>query len=156
MPSIPFCIARVGHPVETVDGCDVHFVDYELPNTESVFELLRSTHNRFATQIADRNAELRSDERTDLSTIGGFGVQLTNRFGGVIEVAWGSRFSLLIRLAPQPTKTYRGSLDKTGTLIFFLDGWHHTEMDVSDLVSRDDCLLILCNWLETNVLPDTT
>ncbi len=89
MNQTAFCIARVGEPIETPDGCDVDFVHTELPDTDAVIKLLQDTYARFATQLADQNAERPEDERIDLSTIGGFGVQLTNRFGGEIEIGLG-------------------------------------------------------------------
>ena len=155
MSHIPFCIARVGEPINDLEQCDVHFVANELPNAEAVIEFLQNTRERFATHIADSNAELPDDERIDLSSIEGFGVQLTNRFGGVIEFGLGRRFSLLIRLAPKPTKIYRKPTDKQGSLVFFIDGWHHTEMEISDLISRHESLIALRYWLESNMLPDS-
>ena len=154
MNQTAFCIARVGEPVETPDGCDVDFVHTELPDTDAVIKLLQDTYARFATQLADQNAERPEDERTDLSTIGGFGVQLTNRFGGEIEIGLGRQLCLLIRLNPEPTRIYRNPTNDEGTLVFYLDGWHHTEMDLSQLVARDDCLACLRTWLETNVFPN--
>lgn len=150
-----FCIARVGEPIETSDGCDVHFVHTELADADAVITFLQSTYDRFATQIADQNAERSDDERIDLSAIGGFGVQLTNRFGGEIEIGLGRKFCLLIQLTPPPTQIYRTRTQHEGTLVFYVDGWHHTEMDISDLVPRDDCISSLRKWLETNVLPNT-
>ena len=154
MTQTAFCIARVGEPVETPDGCDVEFVHTELPDTDAVINFLQDTYARFATQLADQNAERSENERIDLSTIGGFGVQLTNRFGGKIEIGLGRQLCLLIRLNPEPTRIYRNPTDHEGTLVFYLDGWHHTEMEPSELVASDDCLGCLRAWLETNVFPN--
>ncbi|MBL8814411.1 MAG: hypothetical protein JNL58_00160 [Planctomyces sp.] len=154
MDEAAFCTARVGELIETQEGCNVDFIYTELHDTDSVVRFLEDTHDRFAIQLADQNAERPDDERIGLSEIGGFGVQLTNRFGGRIEIAVGRRFCLLIRLAPPPTRIYRTPTHNEGTLVFFLDGWHHTEMELSELVSRDEYRVLLSTWLELNVLPD--
>ena len=153
MNQIAFCTARVGEPVETPDGDDVNFIHTALPDTESVFNFLKDTYDRFVTLLADQNAELPEAERIDLSAIGGFGVQLTNRFGGEIEIGLGRQLCLLIRLNPEPTRIYRNPTPHEGTLVFYLDGWHYSEMEASELVAREDCLARLRAWLETNVFP---
>jgi hypothetical protein len=41
-----------------------------------------------------------------------------------------------------------------GTLVYYVDGWHHTEMNIVELVPREDCINSLRNWLETDSLPN--
>ena len=153
MSETPFCIARVGELVETPGDCDIEFVSTELEDADSVIRFLRGTYDRFATYLADRNAECSEDERIDLSTVGGFGVQLTNRFGDEIEIGLGRRYCLLLRLKPQPTTMYRNPSQYDGFLVFYLDGWHHTEIPMSELITRDECLGHLRSWLEASIFP---
>jgi hypothetical protein len=150
-----YCIARVGEIIERSEGCEIELVLTELPDVGSVIEFLKGTYDRFATQIADQNAERSDEDRIELSTIGGFGVQLKNRFGSEIEIGLGRKFCLLIRLVPKPTKICRSNVQNDDTLVFFVDGWHHTEMSISELVPRDLCLSYLRDWLDYDTFPDT-
>ncbi|MGN6545327.1 MAG: hypothetical protein ACTHK7_09790 [Aureliella sp.] len=148
-----FCIARVGELVERAGDCDIEFVSTELQDADSVIRFLQNTYDRFATYLADRNAECSEDERIDPLTLGGFGVQLTNRFGDEIEIGLGRRFCVLLRLKPQPTTMYRNPCQGDGFLVFYLDGWHYTEIPMSDLITRDECLSHLQSWLDAGIFP---
>jgi hypothetical protein len=151
-----FCIARVGEPVNDADGHYINFIDTKLQTVDAVVEFLHATYDRFATLLSDENADRPDHERVDLAQIGGFGVQLTNRFGGEIEIGLGRHSCLLVRLTPQPTRIYRNPLQSEGRLVFYLDGWHYTEMNATELVPRADCLNRLRSWLENDEFPDPT
>ena len=38
--------------------------------------------------------------------------------------------------------------------VFYLDGWHHTELESDSLVSREACLRASRDWLETDRFPE--
>lgn len=146
-----FCIARVGEPVETLDGYDVEFVHTELPDTDAVIKFLQDTYALFATQLADQNTEQSKNERIDRSTIGGFIVQLTNRFGGEIEIGLGRQLCLLIRLAHANSNLSKPDPSRRNT--GFLNRWMASYRKGSFATCCTGRLFCLRAWLETNVCP---
>jgi hypothetical protein len=120
-----------------------------LDSFPEVERFLKRTYEWFADIMAERlAAEGHSGE-----AIGGFGVRLTNRWQGVVEVGVGRKVWALFRVEPRPTLRFSDSPELAGTLVFYLDGWHHTELESEMLVSRGACLRALEEWLETDRFP---
>jgi hypothetical protein len=100
-------------------------------------------------------ADLRSEGDTSGSVpVGGFGVELRNRWGGVVEVGVGRDVWFLFCHHPGPGRYYTDQPPLEGRLVFWLCGWHHTELGRDMLVSRPACLEALRRWLETGDFPE--
>jgi len=154
MNETAYCRARIGEPIDGEDGMTVEFVTTELTDWDKVVAFLRSTYDRFATRVADVNARGPRAEARDLSHLGGFGVRLTNRFGGQIEVGVGRKLWVLLNLQPGPQRAHFDQSPQEGMLGFYLDGWHYTDWAIAGLVSRDECLRCVQQWLETGEFPE--
>jgi len=124
-----------------------------LGSFEEVVTHLRTTYNWFADLMADKQA---AQDTPDEVPVGGFGVELRNRWGGVVEVGVGREVWFLMRLVPKPSKWYSDAPMLDGHLAFWLNGWHHTELDREALVSRTACLEALRQWLETGEFPKSS
>lgn len=144
----PYCTVRVFSD----DGEQV-----ARPDTfEELLALLGSVRDRQMDELAEilaGNAGLAESVRADV--VGGFGVEVTNRSGGVVEVGAGTDAWFLFRHHPRPGRCYSDRPPITGTRVFYLDGSHHTELDANMLVSRGECLRVLREWLESGEFPVT-
>jgi hypothetical protein len=100
--------------------------------------------------MADRRAE---DETPAEVPVGGFGVRLHNRWDGKVEVGVGRDVWFLFRHVPKPSQRYSNRPLLDGSLAFWLDGWHYTELESDMLVSQAACLEALRRWLETGEFP---
>jgi hypothetical protein len=149
-----YCRARIGDPIDAEDGMKVKFMTCELADWDTVVAFLQSTYDRFATRVADANSRRPRVEARDLSRLGGFGVRLMNRFGGQIEVGVGRKLWLLLNLRPGTQRAHSDQSPQEGMLGFYLDGWHYTDWDMAGLVSRDECLRCVQQWLETGEFPE--
>jgi hypothetical protein len=99
------------------------------------------------------NAEVGESVGGDV--VGGFGVDITNRWGSVVEVGPGRDVWFLFRHEPRPGLCHSDRPAIEGTRVFYLDGGHHTELAADMLVSRDECLRVLREWLDTGAFPNT-
>lgn len=143
----PYCIATI------ILDCDpLREEETALGSFEEVVAQLRATHGWFADRMADLRAE---NETLHEVSVGGFGVRLRNRWGGVVEVGVGRDVWFLLRHVPRPSRCYSDRPPLDGCLGFWLDGWHHTELGREMLVSRTACLESLRRWLETGEFPET-
>jgi uncharacterized protein YneR len=111
--------------------------------------------SKWRIEMADRNAAGLYHEKLDLSQVGGFGVRLFNRFGGEVEVGVGRDLWLLLILKPGSCRICGDQPQQKGMLVFYLDGWHHTEMEKSSLISRDEGLRCLREWLNSGIVPNS-
>jgi hypothetical protein len=138
-----YCVARV------IKEWEPEFVEEVtvLDSFDDVVAHLRQTYNWFADVIADVRSQQEPCETAD--AIGGFGVQLRNRWGGEVEVGVVRAIWMLHRHQPRPSKCISDDAELAGTMVFYLDGWHHTELDRRSLVSKATCLSTLRHWLET-------
>jgi hypothetical protein len=149
----PYCTARVVR-LALKDGDDPLPEEFTpLPSFDEVVAFLKDTYQWFAEVVADRRASGPSSDATESEAIGGFGVDLTNRMGGVVMVGVGRRVWLLARIEPKPVLFHSDHPELDGTLVFYLDGWHHTEMESDMLVSRGACLAALRVWLDSGQFP---
>jgi hypothetical protein len=123
-----------------------------LGSFEQVVAYLRDTHAWFSDLMADYRAQ---NEHPDDMRVGGFGVQLRNRLGGVVEVGTGRDVWFLIRHSPEPTRCYSDYPPLEGHLSFWLDGWHHTVLGRPMLVSRVALFEALQQWLESGEFPES-
>lgn len=151
-----YCIAIVEETrvVNTPGGEEeaVKTVRHELEDYEAVVGFLLSDHDRRVVEIADAIAEGIAD-RDDWKSFGGFTVMLENRFGCMIEIALGSKFGLLMQFSPGPLVVFQNGPDSDETLVFFIDGGHHTEYSLRELAFVDDCKKCLAEWLESGKFP---
>jgi hypothetical protein len=123
-----------------------------LGSFDQVVAYLRDIHAWFADLMADIRAQ---DETPDGMRVGGFGVQLRNRLGGVVEVGTGRDVWFLLRSSPEPTRCYSDNPPLEGDLSFWLGGWHHTELGRHMLVSRVALFEALQQWLESGEFPES-
>jgi hypothetical protein len=122
---------------------------------DEVVVLLKHVRNRHADEYADALANDPDSARSVAEDVlGGFGGEFTNRWGGVVEVGSGRDVWFLFRHEPLPSRCYSDRPPIEGTRVFYLDGGHHTELGADMLVSRDECLRVLREWLDTGVFPD--
>lgn len=122
---------------------------------EEVVALLEQVRDRHANEYADRlaeDAEFEKSVRSDV--LGGFGVEISNRWGSLLEVGPGRDVWFLFRHEPPPGQCHSDRPPIQGTRVFYLDGGHHTELDSDMLVSREECLRALREWLDTGMFPD--
>jgi hypothetical protein len=122
---------------------------------DEVVTVLKQVRDRHANEYADlltENLDAARSLRGDV--LGGFGVELTNRWGSIVEIGPGRDVWLLIRHKPAPCLFHTDCPPIEGTRVFYLDGGHHTEMSRHMLVSREECLRVLRDWLETGAFPD--
>jgi hypothetical protein len=129
-------------------------LDY--PETfDEVVTLLSQVRDRHAVEHADSLAADPAVARSLASDVyGGFGVYVTNRWNGVVEVAPGKEAWFLFCHEPPPRRWYSDCPPIEGHRVFYLDGGHHTELAADALVSRDRCLHVLHDWLETGVFAN--
>ena len=142
----PYCVATV------IREADEEYIEdvTTLHSFDDVATHLRSTYEWFADVIA----ESRSDEETSEAAvpIGGFGVQLRNRWDGLIEVGVGRDIWFLFRHEPKPSRCISDNPPVKGSLVFYLDGWHYTELEQDSLVSKGACMAALRQWLDSGNL----
>lgn len=143
--AVPYCVARF---VRDLDPLQEEVA--ALGTFEEVVTQFRATHCWFADRMADQRIE---DEPPDKVPIGGFGVQLRNRWGGEVEVGVGREVWFLMLHQPAPARCYSDRPPLDGYLAFWLCGWHHTELGRDMLVSRAACLEAVRQWLETGEFP---
>jgi hypothetical protein len=143
----PYCVATVIRPLDPPRE-EIK----ELRSFEEVVAHLRATHAWFADFMADLRAE--GEARGDVP-VGGFGVELRNRWGGEVEVGVGRDIWFLFQSRPEPARCYSDRPPLDGYLAFWLDGWHYTELARGMLVSRQACLAALRRWLETGAFPES-
>jgi hypothetical protein len=139
----PYCVATV---IKQVDPEQIEEVTV-LHTFDDVVAHLRRTYDWFADVIADIRSENETSEPT--VPIGGFGVQLRNRWGGEVEVGVGRAIWFLFRSEPSPGKCISDNPELSGSLVFYLDGWHYTELERHRLVSKGTCLITLRHWLDS-------
>ncbi len=121
---------------------------------EEVEALLKEVRDRHANDYADALAEdAEFLESAQGDALGGFGVEVTNRWGSVVEVGPGRDVWFLFRHQPKPGLCHSDQPPIEGTRVFYLDGGHHTELGADMLVSREECLRALREWLETGEFP---
>ncbi len=82
--------------------------------------------------------------------LGGVGVDVTNRWGSLAEVGFGWDVCYFFRHIPRPGARCTDSPFIKGSRAFWLAGGHHTELEVSMLVSPAGFLRALSLWLTTN------
>jgi hypothetical protein len=147
-----YCTVRVkwngGAPVDEQVFHPVSF--------DEVVALLKQVRDRHADEYADAVAsdpELARSLSGDV--LGGFGVDIKNRWGSIVEVGPGRDVWFLFRHEPRPGLCHSDRPPINGTRVFYLDGGHHTELEPDALVSRDECLRVLRDWLGTGAFPDT-
>jgi hypothetical protein len=117
--------------------------------------LLKQVRGRHANEYADALSEDRDRAQSANSDVlGGFGVEITNRWGSVVEVGPGRDVWFLFLHAPGPGRCHSDRPPLVGTRVFYLDGGHHTELGAEMLVSREECLRVLRDWLDTGAFPD--
>lgn len=122
---------------------------------DEVVALLKQVHDRHANEYADALADGTDAARSTAGDVlGGFGVEITNRWGSVVEVGPGRDVWFLFRHKPSPSRCYSDHPRIEGTRVFYLDGGHHTELEADMLVSRDECLRVLRGWLDGGAFPD--
>lgn len=151
---LAYCVARVIWPTPEDEENPFREETARLDSFEFVVAHLKRTYDQFADFVADRRAA--GGWPDDPVPIGGLGVRLTNRFGGVAEVGVGRRLWAFWRLVPEPIACYSDRPTLDGMLAFYLDGWHHTELDPAALVTREICLDALREWLESGRFPDNS
>lgn len=153
------CTVRFRSLVESQDPDDNGWrehVEIHVPESlEDLVAYLKGVRNRHVTEMADRRAESSDPGPIDPSeALGGFGVEVTNRWGSVVEVAAGKDAWFLFRHLPAPSRSFSDVPSIEGTRVFYLDGGHHTELTGSELASPEGCLRVLRHWLETNEFPE--
>src|SRR5438445_1269848 len=94
----PYCVATVIREVHPEQIEDV----VSLRSFEEVVAYLRHTYDWFADVIADYRAA-EDFSPTDVP-VGGFGVQLRNRWGGEVEVGVGRAVWFLFQREPRPSR----------------------------------------------------
>lgn len=124
----------------------------ELCTFTEVVAHLQAVRDQELTQIADSIANGQAD-REDYANIGGFTCELHNAFGGVVEFALSTNYSLMMRRDPKPFTWYRNGPDSDDILDFYIAGGHHTEFSVRELATRVDGLEKLERWLDTGEFP---
>jgi hypothetical protein len=146
----PYCTAtvirddEVDPPNETI-AIQVSF--------DEVRAYLIEVYDWFIDELSERRGEDPAWE-AERRRLGGFGVQLRNRWGSEVEVGVGRKVWFLHRHEPKPSRTLSDNPEVNGYLVFYLDGWHWTELDRTQLASREACLSTLRDWLEENRFPD--
>ncbi len=156
MPANRYCSAVVETTVtvNTPDG-DTSETRTQLVDLRSFAEVvahLQAVRDQQLTQIADAIARGLAD-RNNYVNIGGFTCELHNAFGGVVEFALSTDYSLMMRREPLPFTWYRNGPDSDDILDFYIDGGHHTEFTLRELATRVDGLEKLERWLYTGEFP---
>ena len=125
------------------------------PNTfDDLVILLKQVRDRHSDEYAEwRIKEREAGNPPCPDILGGFGVEVTNRWGSVVEVGPGRDVWFLFRHEPQPGVCYSDQPAIDGTRVFYLDGGHHTELGCDMLVSQEECLRVLRGWLDTGTFP---
>ena len=122
---------------------------------QDVVASLKQVRDRHANEYADH---LANDPESRLllegDVLGGIGVEVTNRWGSVVEVGPGRDVWFLCRFKPSPTRCFSDCPLIEGMRVFNLDGGHYTELDAKMLVSEEECLRALRNWLDTGTFPE--
>jgi hypothetical protein len=149
---IPYCMARVIRFAPEDEDDPLPEESTRLDSFPEVERFLKRTYGWFAKVVAER----RTLEECPGEAIGGFGVKLTNRWMSMVEVGVGRKVWLLLRIVPRPTLCFSDHPEIDGSLVFYLDGWHHTELESEMLVSREACLRALHDWLETDCFPSAS
>ena len=122
---------------------------------DELVTLLKQVRDRHADEYADALADDPDAARAvDGDVLGGFGVEVTNRWGSVVEVGPGRDVWFLFRHKPPPARCHSDRPTIAGTRVFYLDGGHHTELGADMLVSREECLRALRVWLDSGEFPD--
>lgn len=122
---------------------------------DEVVAILKQVRDRHADEYADSLAESPDTARTLSGDVfGGFGVEITNRWGSIVEVGPGRDVWFLFRHEPRPSRCHSDSPPIKGTRVFYLDGGHHTELGRDSLVSREECMRTLREWLDSGAFPD--
>lgn len=143
-----YCTVRVKW-----NACEPDDEQVARPGTfEEVVALLKQVRDRHADEYADTLADGARSVGGD--ELGGFGVEITNRWGSVVEVGPGRDAWFLCRLEPQPSRCHSDRPPIAGTRLFYLDGGHPTQLGADMLVSREECLRALRVWLDSGVFPD--
>jgi len=126
------------------------------PDTfDALVALLKQVRDRHANEYADSLADdPDAAESVRGDVLGGFGVEVTNRWGSMVEVGPGRDVWFLFRHEPQPARCHSDRPPIDGTRVFYLAGGHHTELGAHLLVSRQECLRALLVWLDTGAFPD--
>ncbi len=123
-----------------------------LNSFDEVLGHLLVTYNWFADSIADARAM--EDKSEEIPPIGGFCVKLRNRWGSQVEVGVGRKIWFLFQLEPETRKCLTDNPAMNGSLVFYLYGWHYTELERDSLISKESCLVALRQWFEEGRLPD--
>jgi hypothetical protein len=147
-----YCTVRVRR--QKAEGMDEQIV--HPPSFDELLIFLKQVRDQHAEEYADWLATLPESERSEYhDTLGGMGVDVTNRWGGVVEVGPGQDVWFLFRSEPPPGRYYSDNPPIQGTRVFYLDGGHHTELTADMLVSQKECLRVLQEWLDTGVFPES-
>ena len=158
MPVTRYCAAvfETAVKVNTPDG-DAYETRTDIIELRSFAEVvahLQAVRDQSLTLIADSIANGQAD-RDDYVNLGGFTCELRNALGGVVEFALSTDYSLMMRKAPKPFTWYRNGPDSEDTLVFYIEGGHHTEFSLRELSTRADGLEKLERWLHTGDFPES-
>ena len=150
-----YCVAEFQdyQTFNTPNGDEQRLVDQttQLESFSAVLAYLRNIYDKHATEFADANAE--SSPHEVPTPIGGFCSILKNRYDGVAIFALGREYCLFIIEKPAPGTQYAQGGENDDVLDFWHVGWHHTEYSICELALRDDCLIKLEEWLDSNMTP---
>ena len=147
-----YCTARIHHFGPIPDEIRVE----RLESFEALVALLEAVREQFAALDDDWGSEGEGHEcEPPEEFLGGFGVQVTNRWGGEVEVAAGRDAWFLFRQEPEPGICFSDRPPIDGARVFYLDGGHHTELEAEMLASREGCLRVLRAWLDKDEFPES-
>lgn len=122
---------------------------------DELLTLLGEVRDRLLNERADASAQdPRPPESGRVDVPAGFGVEITNCWGSLVEVGAGADAWFLFRHHPSPGRCYSDRPAITGTRVFYLDGGHHTELGADMLASPEGCLRVLRDWLESGGFPE--
>jgi hypothetical protein len=143
---LPYCRATVIKQVdpERIDEVTV------LHSFEEVLDHLQRTYNWFVDIIADMRSRCESSKFEP--PVGGFGVRLRNRWESEVEIGVGREIWFLIQTVPEPSRCVSDAPELSGPLVFYLAGWHYTELERDMLASKVKCLTALRYWLDMGEL----
>ena len=141
--------------VKRLDG-EAHTVEGSRPASfDELIALLKRIRDRHADGYAEMlAAESDPGDWATRDLLGGFGVEVENRWGDVAAAGLGRDACFLVRIEPRPMLCYSDHPPIDGARVFYLDGGHISELRLDILASPATFLRVLRHWLDEGVFPE--